>query len=271
MKTAVRLNPDTLNAAKYMLIWVLEAAEKEDDTDSLTAFLLSEMDTIPASEEFIGAMITACTEGIHKNLENRNFNKADSIYRKLCPVLPEERLKSGTITKMDRVIRSARARSHAIRGNAGKAFDIMSDLTDEFPENEHVLELYIGVGTDYLSQLAERGEYDKLTGAAKKIFSKARGIPAVEDNYARAIVMQVMNTGMYRTDSRKAEQLLLEAYAEVPQNCLLSQALASVYRELGMAEIRNTRSYTRAIELLQEGLKYDPDNHDLELTEDLIR
>lgn len=275
MKHALVLNPDSINSYKYSLIWSLRSVDLKNDVDSLSAFLLETIDTIPASDDFREYMISASEQGIYGNLEKNNFSTADSIYRKLCGVLPEEKLKDRDIQNMDILIRSEIVRSNAIRGNTDTAFTIASDLIDKYPDNNNIMDLYIAIGTDYLGKLAMTGDYDKMRLTAKSLVHRTPGVKSVQDKYAEVVVSEVMTSGMYISNSKKAKKLLLEVYEDVPDNYLLKRALASVYHQLAMAEIRNNRNYKKAVSLLKEGLKYDPDNYDLkhemELTRDLIK
>ena len=263
IKKAVILNPDSMITVKHNLIWSLWGINAGDDADSLTAFVLATMDTIPASDDFRETMISVCGDAIQKNMAVRNFDRADSVYRKLCSVLPEEQAAGRQVKEYYRVLNTEKAKSFAVRGEYDTAFAIMTDLIIAFPENDNVLDIYIGTGSGYMNQLAGRGEYDKTAKTAALILKNAPGIESVKDNYAQAVTAQVMRTDLCRTNNRKAEQILLDAYEKVPGSYGLKQALAYVYHEQAMAEIRNTRDYRKAIDLLNEGLKYDPDNYDL--------
>ena len=263
IKKAVILNPDSMITLKHNLIWSLWGINAGDDADSLTAFVLATMDTIPASDDFRETMISVCGDAIQKNMAVRNFDRADSVYRKLCSVLPEEQAAGRQVKEYYRVLNTEKAKSFAVRGEYDTAFAIMTDLIIAFPENDNVLDIYIGTGSGYMNQLAGRGEYDKTAKTAALILKNAPGIESVKDNYAQAVTAQVMRTDLCRTNNRKAEQILLDAYEKVPGSYGLKQALAYVYHEQAMAEIRNTRDYRKAIDLLNEGLKYDPDNYDL--------
>jgi hypothetical protein len=124
-----------------------------------------------------------------------------------------------------------------------------------------------------MQNLGLNGETDKLIEVADSMFTNAPGIKSVESNYVLSCIQAVVNTGLYRTNPNKSKEILFTANKKLPNNEGITSTIGYLYHEMAMAEIRN-RNYKKAIDILNEGLKYDPENwelkHEIDLTKGLL-
>ncbi|MEJ2613776.1 MAG: hypothetical protein P8Z35_02365 [Ignavibacteriaceae bacterium] len=273
IKKAVSIMPDSANIQEHDMIWSLQISNIETNTNALSAFLLESMDSIPPSNEFIDALIKASSNAIYKNLNMNKFEMADSIYNKLCSVLPGEKLSEPVIGQLDIDVNRAKINSRVVRGEYEGAFTLAGNLFDRYRKNDSVLEIYIEVGNSYMKQLGFSGNFEKLMKVADTLFVKAPGVKSVKETYALSSVMYVVNSGLYNSDAGRAEKILLDANEKLPDNIMIKRALGMIYHELAMAKIRK-KDYSTAVKLLKKGLGYYPESkdlkHELKLTHDLL-
>ena len=124
-----------------------------------------------------------------------------------------------------------------------------------------------------MQNLGLNRETDRLVEVADSMFTNAPGIKSVEDNFVLACINAVVKTGLYKTNHYKSKEILFAANKKLPNNKGIKETIAYLYHEIAMAEIRN-RNYKKALEILNDGLKYDPENwelkHEIELTKGLL-
>ncbi len=274
IKKSVSVSPDSARIESHNSFFLIYAKSMENNADSLTSFLVEYLDTIPDSKEFHTTMIAAAKFCIHTNLSSNDFEKAEKIFDKLCGVLPDSLLTDSEIRKLDVGINSEIIRSMTIRGEYESAFNLAGNLFHRNKKNERALDTYLAAGGMYMQTLGISDETEKLLDVADSMFSNAPQIKSVEDVYVNACISNVMKTGLYKTDSGKSKKILTDALSRLPGNKGIINALTYLYHEMAMAEIRN-RKYQKALDMLNEGLTYDPDNwelkHELELTKDLLK
>ncbi len=273
LKQAVIIFPDSSTIESFNLVWSVHANDIEDNTDKVSSFLLETIDSIPASDEFYDNLIDFSGFVIDKNLEINNFNLADSIYNKLCNVLPHRELLNNLIKKMNVAISKDKIIHKTVRGEYNEAFILAGKLYNKYPNDEDIIDLFIDAGKTYVYNLQYSGDFKKIMDVADTLYSKVPEIKSVQDIYAFSRAGFTILSHLYKQDVNKAKGILIAAYKKVPDNARLKNALGIVYHELAMAEIRN-RNYKDAINLLIQGLKYDPESYDLQyelkLTKDLL-
>jgi len=218
-------------------------------------------------------MITVSAIAIELNVGESKFEAADSIYNTLVSVLPPEKISSSTIRLMYVYKESSKIRSKAIRGEYEDAFNLACGLYNYDKANAGVVEMYLWVGNMYMQSLGLSGNNDRLMEVADTLFTDFPEIQSVKDHYVSACLQNVIYGGLYKTDNRKSKEILLRANDRLPGNHSIIKAIGYLYHDMAMAEIRN-RHYKEALDLLNEGLQYDPDNeeikHEIDLTKELL-
>jgi len=198
---------------------------------------------------------------------------AESVYDKLCSVLPRRELFGGAVEQSDIMIQVSKIRSDLIRGKAESAFNMASKLFNKYRSRENILDIYIAAGVLYIQSLMDSQDHKKMMDAADSLFANASQVQSVQDVY-------VMSLGLFVFISKDIEKIneekekLLTALESSPESKRLKQGIGLIYHGLAMAEIRD-RNYKSAVELLTKGLEYYPDNYELtkelDLTKELVR
>lgn len=273
VKKAVQLSSDSLRILSHNYIWYLHTSSLESNTNSYNSFLLENLDSIPKSNDFYDQMIFSTAKAIDLNNEKNDFDNAEIVYRKLVSVLPPEKLLDQNLARLEIAIKTEKVRNKVIRGNYDEAFHIASELRHKYKDNDKILDLYLFSGNNYMQNLGMTRMNEELLAVCDSMILNAPGIKSVEDNYVVACMQSVMNNGMYSLNPEKSKKILFTALERLPDNVTIKNAIGYLFHELAMAEIRNNR-YKKAVELLDEGLKYDPDNYELlreiRLTKDLL-
>ena len=170
-------------------------------------------------------------------------------------------------------IKANQVNNKIIRGDNEEAFIIASDLYRKYKENDKILDLYLYCGNIYMQKLGLNRNTIKLLEVADSMFTNAPNVKSVEDSYVMACVQNAINSGLYLTDPQKSKEILISAQKKLPDNNGINSSIGYLYHETAMAEIRN-RNYKKAFDILTEGLKYDPNSHDLKreiiLTKELL-
>ena len=273
IKKAVMLSQDSLKIKTHNLIWYFHTEYIKSDVDMYSNFLIENLDSVPVSTEFYNQMIYSAAIAVDLNMDYNSFDVAENIFNKLCDVLPKNMLKENSISRIEINIKTNKAHNKVIRGNNDEAFIIAGDLYRKYKENDKILDLYLYCGNTYLQKLGLNRNTSKLLEVADSMFANAPNVKSVEDSYVMACVQNAINSGLYLTDPHKSKEILLSANKKLPDNAGICSSIGYVYHEMAMAEIRN-RNYKKALDILNEGLEYDPNSHDLKreiiLTKELL-
>jgi tetratricopeptide (TPR) repeat protein len=167
----------------------------------------------------------------------------------------------------------SKIRSKTIRGEYEEAFNLIVELYNYDSANSGVVEMYLWVGNMYMQSLGLSGNNERLIEVADTLFTDFPETQSVKDHYISACIQNVIYGGLYKTDTKRSKEILLKANNRIPGNPSIIRAIAYLYHDMAMAEIRNHR-YEEALDLLNEGLQYDPDNeeikHEIDLTKGLL-
>jgi tetratricopeptide (TPR) repeat protein len=273
IKQALSIAPDSSKIEDYNLYWQIHAENIKTDTDSLSSFLLETIDSIPSSDEFRESMITESAIAIELNVSEGKFEAADSIFVKLVSVLPEEKISDTKMRRIKVFKELSKIRSKTIRGEYEEAFNLIVELYNYDSANSGVVEMYLWVGNMYMQNLGLSGNNERLIEVADTLFTDFPETQSVKDHYISACIQNVIYGGLYKTDTKKSKEILLKANNRIPGNPSIIRAIAYLYHHMAMAEIRNHR-YEEALDLLYEGLQYDPENeeikHEIDLTKGLL-
>lgn len=273
IKKAVLLSQDSIKINTHNLIWYLHTENIKSDVDGYSKFLIENLDSIPVSTEFYNQMVYSTAIAVNLNTDNNNFDVAENIFKKLCSVLPKVMLKESSISRIEINIKVNQVNNKIIRGDNEEAFIIASDLYSKYKENDKILDLYLYCGNIYMQKLGLNRNTSKLLEVADSMFTNAPNVKSVVDSYVMACVQNAINSGLYLTDPQKSKEILFNAHKKLPYNDGINSSIGYLYHETAMAEIRN-RNYKKALDILNEGLKYDPNSHDLKreiiLTKELL-
>ena len=272
-KKSIHFEYDSTRAKSLAFVLISHVENIQKDLNKLNRFLLENIDSIPNDKNYYEQMINSCVIAINNNLERNDFETSDSIFSKLTLVLPSIMVNTEYFARIDIAIKSEKIQNKIIRGEYETAYNIATELYAKNKNNSKLLDIYLQCGSIFMYNLGLKRETDRLIEVADSMFTNAPGIKSVEDNYVLACINAVVNCGLYKTNQYKSKEILFAAYKKLPENEGIKQTIAYLYHEIAMSEIRN-REYKKAMETLNTGLKYDPENwelkHEISLTKELL-
>jgi tetratricopeptide (TPR) repeat protein len=272
-KKSISFAYDSTRAQSLIWVWASHVENIQNDIKKLNSFLLENLDSIPVDKSYYDQIINSSAIAIDFNVDKNDFESAENIFNKLESVLPDEMLKEDYFIRIELAIKSNKIQNKIIRGDYEAAYSIATDLYVKNKDNSKVLDIYLQCGNIYMQNLGLNRETDRLVEVADSMFTNAPGIKSVEDNFVLACINAVVKAGLYKTNHYKSKEILFAANKKLPNNKGIKETIAYLYHEIAMAEIRN-RNYKKALEILNDGLKYDPENwelkHEIELTKGLL-
>jgi hypothetical protein len=272
-KKSISFAYDSTRAQSLIWAWATHIENIKNDIKKLNSFLLENLDSLPNEKTYFEQIIHSSAVAIDYNVEKNDFETAEMIFTKLASVLPKNMLKEDNFTRIEIAIKSNKINNKFIRGENEEAYKIATELYLKNKKNDKILDIYLYCGNNYMQHLGLNREIDRLIEVADSMFNLAPGIKSVEDNYVLACIGAVIKAGLYKTNPTKSKEILFAANKKLPNNEGIKGTIAYLYHEIAMAEIRN-RNYKKAIEILNDGLKYDPENwelkHEIDLTKELL-
>lgn len=189
----------------------------------------------------------------------RNYDQADSILNMMDQTIQLTPAVQRSLTELRQTVSVNRGLELNRKGQYQQAYRVIARELQRDSSNVLLQDAYVQVGMDYVQKLFTSGD-DKLALAI--VDSLRRKMPSYEglkDMYARLTLASIMATGQYRMNPTKACEALSKAFEMDSTNTFVRQALAIVYHELAMAEIRKDNWRAARIQIMQ-GLRYAPEN-----------
>ena len=209
-------------------------------------------------------VIVDAVAGVAMGVENliqsqREYDQADSILTMMDQTILLTPAVQRSMTELRQSVSVNRGLELNRKGQYQQAYKVIATEWQRDSSNALLQDAYVQVGMDYVQKLFTSG-YDKLALAI--VDSLRRKMPSYEglkDMYARLTLASIMATGQYRTNPTNACDALTKAFEMDSTNTYVRQALAGVYHELAMAEIRRDNWRSARIQIMQ-GLRYAPEN-----------
>jgi hypothetical protein len=273
IKKSVEVSPDSESVVSHNYIWQLHISNIRTDFNSVLSFLLASIDSIPDSPDFRNSVMEVSAETIQHFLALVNFNAADTLINKLSAVYNDEMFPDYPLRNLTLNIQQNKIRSKIIRGDYEDAYKLAADLFRFYPDDEKSVDIYTFSGNTYINNLLRSAHEKKAMEIADTLLYYLADINSVKEMYALSHIRYVWSSGLYKSDPEEGKNILLNAHKKIPGDPQLGKAIGYIYHELAMGEIRK-RKYKKAIDYLNEGLKFDKDNselqYELKLTKELI-
>lgn len=153
----------------------------------------------------------------------------------------------------------------AVWEKGGRAYALVPD-EPLFHEN------YVFASCRYAAHLGDQGDAEAGIEIVEALTEHVEAYPIIGEAYARLVLHRVASgpDALNKSDPEAAKALVRHALEVVPDRSELRSAMAWIYHEEAMAEIR-ADDYEAAAALVEEGLRYAPDDQMLREDLDLIR
>ena len=182
---------------------------------------------------------------------------------------PRERGGRG-MTRLRQFVGVSRGREFGRRGQHQEAFGIFAAELRRDSTAAWLQDLYIESGVRYAEKLHSAGKVDQALALIDSIYLKMPSYDKLKEVYIRFTLYSVMSSHRYRTSPVAARESLMRGFRMDSTNAYVRNALATVYHELAMNEIRKS-NWNAARSQIMQGLRFDPGNEYLNSDLELLR
>ena len=215
--------------------------------------------------------IAAVQQGVQNVLEkDRNYPQIDSIVSFLEPVSHLSDIACKSYADLVQYVSVNKALEFHRTGKYKEAFKLISSEFDKDSHNAKLQDTYAAIGISYVQKSLSSGNSSVAVDIMDSLYKRLPDYADVRNIYVRVRMSMAMDLDSYKNNPAEAIQNLKKAYQIDSTNTYVRQAIARVYHELAMAEIRKS-NWRAAQKYIKDGLKIVPEHEYLKSDLDLLK
>lgn len=253
---------DAYQEALYLVLGQYETGENYADIERLTnrSALLLKNDTL-----FVYYLLgTARNVIAHYSSNDRDFSRSRAFLDTLSHVILRDSTVNAMLKEQQYIIDYNLTVYDYNRGDYEGAYKTAERLL-LIDTSEATTDLHAKSAAYLALALSNRERASEGYALLDSLSSLYHAHPVFRDAYRQVTIDYVLQSGLIGRTGAAADELLaarnllLNVYNVDSTNYYLRQVIAAVHHELGMRELR-AHHYNAAVEILNIGLQYDPDN-----------
>lgn len=254
---------DAYQEALYLVLRQYEAGDNYGTVEHLMnrSALLLRNDTL-----FIYYLLGAARNVIahYSSGDNRDFSRSRAFLDTLSHVVPRDSTVNALLREQQYIIDYNLTVYDYNRGDYEGAYTMAEQLL-QFDTGPATTDLHAKSAAYFALALSQRNRATEGYALLDSLSSRYHAHPVFRDAYRQVTIDYVLQSGLVGRTNAGADELLaarnllLNVYYVDSTNYYLQQLIAAVHHELGMRELR-AHHYNAAVEILNIGLQYDPDN-----------